>query len=532
MFKVYPLGSGQEVGRSCIILTIYDKTIMLDCGLHMTHQDNRRFPDFQLIEEKLGRKYVDLVLITHFHLDHCGALPYFTELYGNGYNGPIVMSMPTKALLPYMLEDYRRIWTMPKEEQQPQQQTQQDFSINPQVNTDPLLIYDHENIKSCVSKVQVIGLYETQNFDGIEVTAYYAGHLLGACMFHVKYKNVSVVYTGDYNSIADRHLGGAYIDQLQPDLVISESTYATIIRDSKRTRERNFLMHVQEVLDRGGKVLIPVFALGRAQELSVLLESYWQRTKCKAGLYYAAGLIEKANQYYKIFTGWESEKIQQSFLDDNIFNFKYIQPFDRNLIKSPLSMVLLATPGMLHGGLSMQVFKEWCGCANNSLVIPGYCVPGTLGNKLLAGIKLVRIDNKDYDIKMQINNMSFSAHADSRGIIQLVNHLQPKSIAFVHGEYHRMKTLGAEIIDKIQIRVDCPANFELLEYEKIMSVDRPLTIKGDFKKFMNGYLLEHKGQMVLLSDENDIMKEVNQLLGIMQSEQGYMRQYKITGHLL
>lgn len=63
------------------------------------------------------------------------------------------------------------------------------------------------------------------------------------------------------------------------------------------------------------------------------------------------------------------------------------------------------------------MFKEWCGCANNSLVIPGYCVPGTLGNKLLAGIKLVRIDNKDYDIKMQINNMSFSAHADSRGII-------------------------------------------------------------------------------------------------------------------
>lgn len=90
----------------------------------------------------------------------------------------------------------------------------------------------------------MIGLNETQNFDGIEVTAFYAGHLLGACMFHIKYKNVSIVYTGDYNSIADRHLGGAYIDQLQPDLVISESTYATIVRDSKRTRERNFLMHV------------------------------------------------------------------------------------------------------------------------------------------------------------------------------------------------------------------------------------------------------------------------------------------------
>lgn len=83
-------------------------------------------------------------------------------------------------------------------------------------------------------------------------------------MFYIKYKGHSLVYTGDFNSLSDRHLGGAYIDSLAPDLLISESTYATVIRDSKRTRERNFLMHVQEVLDKGGKVLIPVFALGRA----------------------------------------------------------------------------------------------------------------------------------------------------------------------------------------------------------------------------------------------------------------------------
>lgn len=215
------------------------------------------------------------------------------------------------------------------------------------------MIYSAAQIKQCVQKAKIIGLNETQCYSGIEVTAYYAGHLLGACMFYIKYKGHTVVYTGDFNSLADRHLGGAYIDNLQPDLLISESTYATVIRDSKRTRERNFLLHIQDVLDKGGKVLIPVFALGRAQELSVLLESYWSRTKCPHGLYFAAGLIEKANQYYKIFSNWESEKIQQSFLDENIFNFKHIQPFDRTLLKSSMPMVLLATPGMLHGGLSM-----------------------------------------------------------------------------------------------------------------------------------------------------------------------------------
>ena len=83
-------------------------------------------------------------------------------------------------------------------------------------------------------------------------------------MFYIKYRGYSVVYTGDFNSMSDRHLGAAYIDRLEPDLLISESTYATTIRDTKRTRERNFLMHVQEVLEQGGKVLIPCFALGRA----------------------------------------------------------------------------------------------------------------------------------------------------------------------------------------------------------------------------------------------------------------------------
>ena len=85
---------------------------------------------------------------------------------------------------------------------------------------------------------------ETQYYNGIEIKAYYAGHLLGACMFYIKYKGYSVVYTGDFNSLSDRHLGAAYIDRLEPDLVISESTYATTIRDTKRTRERIFLMHV------------------------------------------------------------------------------------------------------------------------------------------------------------------------------------------------------------------------------------------------------------------------------------------------
>ena len=98
-----------------------------------------------------------------------------------------------------------------------------------------------------------------------------------------------------------------------------------------------------------------------------------------------------------------------------MFDFKHIKPFDKNLLKSNSPMVLFATPGMLHGGTSLQVFCEWCEDEKNTVIIPGYCVNGTLGNKLLRGVKNININKKTYDVKMNVTNMSFSAHADSKG---------------------------------------------------------------------------------------------------------------------
>ena len=116
-----------------------------------------------------------------------------------------------------------------------------------------------------------------------------------------------------------------------------------------------------------------------------------------------------------------------------MFDFKYITPFDRQLIKANQPMVLFATPGMLHGGLSMQVFKEWVHDEKNTLIIPGYCVEGTLGNKLLSGASEITLDKKLIKINMKIKNMSFSAHADAKGILGLIRHCEPKNVVFVHG---------------------------------------------------------------------------------------------------
>ena len=97
-------------------------------------------------------------------------------------------------------------------------------------------------------------------------------------------------------------------------------------------------------------------------------------------------------------------------------------------------MVFFATPGMLHGGLSLQTFKEWAPDPKNAIIIPGYCMPGTVGNKVLSGEKSVMIDGKEVQVNMQVYNMSFSAHADSKGIMELLSHLEAKNVLLVHGE--------------------------------------------------------------------------------------------------
>ncbi|NXG59926.1 INT11 protein, partial [Hemiprocne comata] len=433
-------GAGQDVGRSCILVSIAGKNVMLDCGMHMGYNDDRRFPDFSYITQN-GRltDFLDCVIISHFHLDHCGALPYFSEMVG--YDGPIYMTHPTKAICPILLEDYRKITVDKKGE------------IN---------FFTSQMIKDCMKKVVAVHLHQTVQVDEeLEIKAYYAGHVLGAAMFQIKVGCESVVYTGDYNMTPDRHLGAAWIDKCRPDLLITESTYATTIRDSKRCRERDFLKKVHETVERGGKVLIPVFALGRAQELCILLETFWERMNLKAPIYFSTGLTEKANHYYKLFITWTNQKIRKTFVQRNMFEFKHIKAFDRAFADNPGPMVVFATPGMLHAGQSLQIFRKWAGNEKNMVIMPGYCVQGTVGHKILSGQRKLEMEGRQIlEVKMQVEYMSFSAHADAKGIMQLIRQAEPRNVLLVHGEAKKMEFLKQKIEQEFHVSCYMPANGE------------------------------------------------------------------------
>uniref|UniRef100_A0A7N0VN32 Cleavage and polyadenylation specificity factor subunit 3-II n=1 Tax=Kalanchoe fedtschenkoi TaxID=63787 RepID=A0A7N0VN32_KALFE len=434
------LGAGQEVGKSCVVVTVNGKKIMFDCGMHMGYIDRRRYPDFSRISKAGDFSSIACIIITHFHLDHVGALPYFTEVCG--YKGPIYMTYPTKALSPLMLEDYRKVMVDRRGEEEQ---------------------FTSDNIMSCMKKVIAVDLKQTIQVDkDLQIRAYYAGHVLGAAMFYAKVGDSALVYTGDYNMTPDRHLGAAQIDRLDLDLVITESTYATTIRDSRYAREREFLKAVHKCVADGGKVLIPTFALGRAQELCMLMDDYWERLNLQVPIYFSAGLTLQANMYYKMLINWTSQKVKESYATRNAFDFKNVRNFERSMLNAPGPCVLFATPGMISGGFSLEAFKQWAPSEQNLVTLPGYCVAGTIGHKLMSG-KPTKIDldkTTQIDVKCQIHQLSFSPHTDSKGIMDLVRFLSPKHVILVHGEKPKMASLKGRIESELGIQCYYPANNE------------------------------------------------------------------------
>lgn len=207
----------------------------------------------------------------------------------------------------------------------------------------------------------------------------------------------------------------------------------------------------------------------------------------KYPIYFAVGLTEKANNYYKMFITWTNQKIRKTFVQRNMFDFKHIKPFDKGYIDNPGAMVVFATPGMLHAGLSLQIFKKWAPNENNMVIMPGYCVQGTVGHKILGGAKKVEFENRQVvEVKMAVEYMSFSAHADAKGIMQLIQYCEPRNVMLVHGEAVKMEFLKDKIEKEFHIDCFTPANGEtcIINTPIKIPVEASLSIlKDEAKKY-------------------------------------------------
>ena len=476
--EVQPLGAGQDVGRSCIMLKFVGRfgelisMVMLDCGLHVGFDDpSQAFPDFSKVDLKL----LDAVLVTHYHIDHCGALPTLTERAK--YEGLVVVSPPTKALLPMMLEDQLS-----------------DRSFN------------EKDIQASVDKCTVVEARQTLTIKpNLEVTSFRAGHVLGAVIFHIKCFNASAIYTGDYNATPDRHLGAFEYCPLppgatSPDLVITESTYGTTTRGSQRSSEREFLDQVHSCLLRGGKVLVPTFALGRVQEIVSLLESHWDRMNLAFPIFLCTIDAAKVANIYQFYEGWGSSRVpaeaentaEASWAND--LSRKYIRTREPTLreIEEPGPLVLLATAAMLAGGLSVRAFRCWAGDEKNAVVFPGHCVRGTLGYTLLSAkekaqkgesitLKMSNRPKDELTVRCAVSTAPFSAHTDSKGILQFIHQVKPANVILVHGVKVQMEALRRRIereLPFLQGHVFFPENLEVVK----LSCNNRATVQHDNKR--------------------------------------------------
>lgn len=458
--RITPLGAGRHVGRSCILVEIAGSRVLVDCGIRPGCHGPGELPEFAALTAD-GRDIanaVDLVLISHFHLDHIGALPYLTEVLG--YRGPIFMTHPTRAIAPVVLTDYVRLGEERGRGQPP---------------------YSMPAIGACFERVTCFQLQERCVIGDLAVTSFYAGHVIGAVMLLLECRGRRVLYTGDFTMVPDHYLSVASAPLgLRPDVMITESTYSTTIRSSKRQKELDLCRKIQATLDAGGKVLVPVFMMGRAQELCLICEKHWAR----AGLHYPIriirGMAEKAINFFRLFSAWSSDSVRKA---DKPFNFPHMSMCDvQDVLEAETPMVVFAGPSMLTGGPALRIFKEWACDGRNLVLFAGYCLPGTLGNEVLAKQKQLDVGGGEtVDVRCQVDYMSHSDHTDARGILQFMAQVAPKHVILVHGAESVIRSFKPLVEQRYHLPCSDPAVGETVD----------LSVEPDSEVLASPSLLRH-----------------------------------------
>ncbi|XP_068620241.1 cleavage and polyadenylation specificity factor 73 [Battus philenor] len=438
---IRPLGAGQEVGRSCIMLEFKGKKIMLDCGIHPGLSGMDALPFVDLIEAD----EVDLLLISHFHLDHSGALPWF--LTKTSFKGRVFMTHATKAIYRWLVSDYIKVSNISTEQ----------------------MLYTESDLEGSMDRIETINFHEEKDVRGVRFWAYNAGHVLGAAMFMIEIAGVKILYTGDFSRQEDRHLMAAEIPTVHPDVLITESTYGTHIHEKREERESRFTGLVSDIVTRGGRCLIPVFALGRAQELLLILDEYWSLHPelQDIPIYYASSLAKKCMAVYQTYVNAMNDRIRRQIAVNNPFVFRHISNLKGiDHFEDIGPCVIMASPGMMQSGLSRELFESWCTDPKNGVIIAGYCVEGTLAKTILSEPEeITSMSGQKLPLKMSVDYISFSAHTDYQQTSEFINILKPPHVVLVHGEQNEMSRLRGALQreHRGRLQVHTPRNTQQLQ---------------------------------------------------------------------
>ncbi len=453
--RVTFLGGSREVGRSCYLLQTPESKILVECGVNVSniHQSPYLYvPEVQPLDE------IDAVVITHAHLDHCGLVPL---LYKYGYKGPIYLTPPTRDLMVLLQIDFIEV-------------AEREGNVVP---------YSSQHIREALKHTITLDYgVVTDISPDVRLTFYNAGHILGSAIahFHIGDGLYNVAFTGDFKFERTRLFDKAETHFPRLEALIMEATYggSQDFQPTRKEAEEKLIAIVNETIKKGGKVLIPTFAVGRSQEVMLVLEEAIRNEKLEDVPVYLDGMIYEATAIHTAYPEYLNAHLRDLIFHHGINPFisenfvRVDSPSKRQeVIDDSSPSIILATSGMLNGGPVMEYFKALAPDEKNTLIFVGYQAEGTLGRRIQKGWREVPfpVDGRREVVKvnMRVETVDgFSGHSDRRQLMNYVKYLHPRpeKIITVHGDEGKCIDLASSIYKTYRIETRAPMNLETIRF--------------------------------------------------------------------
>ena len=447
-------GAFREVGRSALLIETKNTKILLDCGINQASTNpEEAYPLLNFLNFPISD--LDAVVISHAHMDHVGFLPF---LFKAGYDGPVYMTPPTKELAALLQRDFLNV-------------TKKYLGVDSP--------YDKKDIQKELKNIITIEYNEVFDISPeVKLTFYNAGHILGSAIthLHIGEGKHNVVYSGDFKFGFSHLFNAAETNISRIETLFIESTYGgkNNILPSRRESDKQLIEVILKTVKKKGSILIPVFSVGRSQEIMLVLENYAREHEWNIPVW-IDGMILEASAIHTAYPDYLKNSLRRRILsNDSPFEWEFIKLAygkDKKEIVEGEPSVILAPSGMLTGGPSVEYLKYMAENKRNTIIFVGYQSPMTLGYKIQEGIKEIPImidgQLKTLNIKMSVETVEgFSGHSDRNQLIAWLGNLnsKPKTVYTMHGSFTRPVELKNYIMHKFNIYADAPMN---LEYRRL-----------------------------------------------------------------
>lgn len=424
--KLTFLGGADEVGASCTFIEIAGKKLLVDAGIRISPRSSRglqndQLPDLQPISEAGGPDYI---LVTHAHTDHTGALPLVMEQYPHT---PVLMTRPTEALVRTLQKDAQRIMKSNYESE------------------GELPMFDEVSVNRLMDAIQHVEFKQAVKLgEGLQVTYHISGHIAGAGMLVLESEEGTLVMSGDVSMSPQRTVEAVKVPRIKADALVLESTYGGRLHANRAAEEKRLIATLKRVTDRGGKVLIPAFALGRSQEIIQIIHAFKDELNIPV---YVDGMVRSVCDSYARFADLVPKQSVRMAGDEHLFFRGKVKPIRsrahrEEVARSATPVIVVASSGMLTGGASVVYAKEFAGDERNAILLTGYQdeeAPGRFLQRIMREKKqgetpYLTLDGKKVKVRCEIDTYSLSAHGDESELISVAEAFDPKEVMLVHGD--------------------------------------------------------------------------------------------------